>query len=111
MVAVYLPSLAVSLQATTLNMELLESTGVSYSPSSTEVSSPSGVSGSAGVSGSVGAWDSVRVTQIAYSISFWVDMAVVMPMMVLFRLRATGISKVDLPSTMLARYLPPLAFT
>ena len=111
MVAVYLPSLAVSLQATTLNMELLESTGVSYSPSSTEVSSPSGVSGSAGISGSVGAWDSVRVTQIAYSISFWVDMAVVMPMMVLFRLRATGISKVDLPSTMLARYLPPLAFT
>ena len=92
-------------------MELLESTGVSYSPSSTEVSSPSGVSGSAGVSGSVGAWDSVRVTQIAYSISFWVDMAVVMPMMVLFRLRATGISKVGLPSTMLARYLPPLAFT
>ena len=98
-------------------MELLESTDVSYSPSSTEVSSPSGVSGSAGisgsagVSGSVGAWDSVRVTQIAYSISFWVDMAVVMPMMVLFRLRATGISKVDLPSTMLARYLPPLAFT
>ena len=92
-------------------MELLESTGVSYSPSSTEVSSPSGVSGSAGISGSVGAWDSVRVTQIAYSISFWVDMAVVMPMMVLFRLRATGISKVDLPSTMLARYLPPLAFT
>ena len=35
MVATYLPSLTVSLQATTLNMEELESTGVSYSPSST----------------------------------------------------------------------------
>ena len=64
MVAVYLPPWAVSLQATTLNMEELESTGVSYSPSSmgAGVSSGAGVSISAGVS--LGAAVSVRRTQM-----------------------------------------------
>ena len=70
MVAVYLPPWAVSLQETTLNMELLESTGVSYSPSSTGagVSSGTGLSLGAGVSVStgvsLGAAVSVRRTQM-----------------------------------------------